>query len=76
MAALDIPQRTADTPAGREYTRRERAIREMLYDLFAAIEMHREQFDGAGRTNWGLVGDLGEIEAQLTEVKNFINNKE
>ncbi|MCO5181140.1 MAG: hypothetical protein M9896_13955 [Candidatus Promineofilum sp.] len=65
-----------DTTAGIEFAQREKRVNELLYSLLASLEEHREQFDADGRTDWALVSELGEIEAQLTEVKNFINNKE
>ncbi len=76
MTVLDRPKPIAETQAGRQFAKRERAITELLYSLLADIEELREQFDADGRVNWGFVGSLGEVETLLTEVHNFLNNKE
>ena len=50
-------------------------ITAMLIDLSKRLEKHRTRFDktlDAGRTDWGYVGDLGHVAAELTKITEFL----
>jgi len=53
------------------YESRQRRIKELIEQIGASLSSHEKRHLEDSK-NWGLVGDLAHVEAQLQEVADFI----
>ena len=65
-----------DTTAAARFTEHEKNANDLLNAIIAELKNLRTEFNDNGRTNWGFVGDLTQVEESLREIHNFLTNKE
>ena len=63
--------RLAAADANMKYDARMREVRRLMRDLDKQLSKH-EARQGGDPENWGFVGDLGNVEQQLTEILRFV----
>lgn len=53
--------------AAEEYSRKTAIVRARLVQVSDLMKKHAERFEATGRTNYGMVGDLGRLNELLDE---------
>ena len=76
---IPTAQATANEKAIREaYADAEKKARRAIALIQKALDEHQETFRESmrqGRTNWGLVGDLGHVDKLLSEISEFLGKE-
>jgi len=63
---------TAKNDAGQEYKERRKDVDRLVKELQASLKKHaKAQEDDP--TNWGLVGDVNHVFAELTDIVKFLD---
>ena len=62
---------TTKPTAHETYTKRKAAVRELLKQISAGITKHGRK-ELKDKRNWGLAGDMGRFEEQLTNIRDCL----